>query len=126
MKYIILIAIVLVCYFFPKEYNAYFSKKYHEEILSTPMAALTAVIAIAWTFSLDVKGFWYWLLLIALILLCLTYIALIIIRGTYLGANPFEILVAALAQIIFAAGIFIFIIFVIGMLLGGKKKRRRR
>ena len=128
IKLLIVGAIVLVGYYFPKSYNEYFRNKYHEAVVCTPLAVSTAIAAVLWLLFMDQEGFWYWAFLIAAISLCAVSVIYAISIGCRAEAGVFEIIVAVLAQIFATAGVTVLILVIIGFIMelfGGKKKRRR-
>jgi hypothetical protein len=123
---ILLIGIIsLVGYLFPKKYNEYFRRKYHENIVSMPLATTTAVFCVTFLLVMDNEGFWFWTLLIAAIVLLIASIIYAICIGTQTRANAFETAIGALAQICAIVGIVIIIILILTLIFGNKKKKKR-
>ncbi|MBR5246353.1 MAG: hypothetical protein IKV25_03150 [Clostridia bacterium] len=125
---IIIGLITLFGYFLPKKYNEFFYNKYHEKIISTPLATATAIFSFLWLLLMDSEEIWYWILLIAAVSLCIISVLYVIYTGLQVRSSVFEIIFAILAQILATAGVLIFILFIVGFVMeifGGKKKRKR-
>ena len=128
ITFLIIFAVALIGYFFPKKYNEYFRSKYYENAVSMPLAVATAIFSSLWLVFMDFEGFWYWFLLIASIVLCIISILRTVYIGISVKASAFEIIIAAIAQIFATAGTVILILgflMLIIQLFSGKKKKRK-
>ena len=120
-------AVALIGYFFPKKYNESFYSQYHESIVSMPLAIVTAIFLALFLLLMDLGGFWFWSLLIASIVLSLIGILYVIYIGWKVNASPIAVIVAIVAQIFATAGVLILIIGVIAAIMqifGGTKKKK--
>ena len=125
---LIIVAVALIGYFFPKKYNEYFYSEYHENAVSMPLAIVTAIFSSLWLVFMDVDGFWYWFLLIASTALCIISILRTIYVGISVNAGAFEIVIATIAQILATAGVIIQILGILMLFMeffGGKKRKRK-
>lgn len=123
---LIIAAVALIGYFFPKKYNEYFFDEYHQDAISMPLAVATAIFSSLWLIFMDLDGFWYWFLLIAAILLCVISVLRAIYVGICVKASALEIVLATIAQFFATAGTLILILGILMLffkILGGKKKK---
>ena len=124
---LIIVAVALIGYFFPKKYNQYFCGEYHKDAVSMPLAVATAIFSSLWLVFIDLDGFWYWFLLIVAIVFCIVSVLRTIYIGICAKASVFEIAIATIAQIFATAGTIVLILGIIMLiveLFGGKKKRK--
>ena len=124
---LIIAAIALIGYFFPKKYSEYFYSEYHENAVSMPLAVATAIFSSLWLVFMDLDGFGYWFLLIASILLCIISILRAVYVGLSVKAGAFEIAIAIIVQIFATAGTIILILGVLLLIIelfGGKNRKR--
>lgn len=120
--------VALLGYFVPKKYNVYFNNKYHEAVISMPIAIATAIFASLWLVFMDSSAFWYWALLIVSILLCVISVLYVIYIGWQVGASGFEIVFAIFAQLLAVAGVIIMIIGLLAFIIKvfGKNTKKRK
>lgn len=124
---LIVVILALIGYILPKKYDEYFYHKYHEKVVSMPLAIATAVSVTLWLLLLDFDGFWFWASLIVAILLCIASMLCVAYTAWQVRAGTLEIILVVLSQLFATAGVLILIIGVIAMImkmLGGNKKRR--
>lgn len=129
LKLLIVIVVSILGYMFPKAYNEHFREKYHEEVVSMPLAAATAVTFLLWMTPIIESAFWDGAILVISILICVVAVLRSVYLGVISGAGVGEIITAVVAQMVAIAGVVIVLFILIGMfssMSGGKKKKRRR
>ena len=116
----------MICYFFPKSYNDYFWKKYHEDVISWAFA-ITSVVLLVISILFGSNGGWVFGILFSLFIICIVLsLFYCFIKGKNVNASIVDIIVSMVAQLLATFGIVVLVIIVIAALNKFDKRRRNK
>lgn len=125
--FILILVGVICCFVFPRRYSDMYLEKYGSEI-SYPVSIILA-IAICWfLIELDMQGEMYTVSLVVLIIACIIMFIKLMREYIRKDVSIKDKALFTLNHILFTAGSFVLIVFLLAIVLGlsdsGKRKRR--
>lgn len=124
---LILLAIILVGFVLPKEYNDRFSDKYRQGILNMWLSLLCAVAIVFFLLMMDSEEAVWRILSLLLMIGTVAYTGIsIFLKAKRLTRSTSSALLSVFMQFLSIAGFVIVILLIIMMIIGadGKKKKR--
>lgn len=127
IKWILIAAVILVGYYFPKSYNNYYFSRYQDNGVSWLLAVVSVIILVIAVIIGQDGGLLFGILMTLFVLSVIGSLAYCWISATKLGATVFDKVVLMLAQLSATFGIVAFLIIAIAALnsLDNHKKKRK-
>ena len=124
---IIILVAVICCFIFPKRYSDIYREKYGCGI-SYPLSIILAIATCWYLIEFETDDTMHMVSLIVLIIVCIIVLVRLLLEYKRKEVSIKDKLLFTVCQILFSAGSFVLIVFVLALLLGqsnnGKKKRR--
>ena len=124
---IMILVAVICCFIFPKIYSDMYLERYGCGI-SYPLSIILAIATCWYLIEFETDDTMHMVSLIVLIIVCIIMFARLILEYKRKEVTIKDKLLFTVCQILFSAGSFVLIVFVLALLLGqsngGKKKRR--
>ncbi len=126
IKWILIAAVILVGYFFPKAYSNYYFSRYHDNGVSWGLAVFSVVMLVVAVVIGQDGGLLFGFLMTIFVLSVIGSLVYCWISATKLRATVFDKMVLMLAQLAATFGIVAFLVIVIAALNSLDKHKKKR
>ncbi len=126
IKWVLIAAVILVGYYFPKAYNNYYFSRYHDNGVSWGLAVLSVIMLVVAVVIGQDGGLLFSFLMTLFALSVIGSLVYCWISATKLGATVFDKVVLILAQLAATFGIVAFLVIVIAALNSLDKHKKKR